>query len=90
MSTYALGVFPYAIGHVLSMATFLVDPVAFIVLRDSESFRVLSFIPPAFLVACFLPSLMGEILLGRPFDILSEKSGERMFKRMRLAAIGKG
>lgn len=84
MSIYALGVFPYAIGHTFSTSAFLIDLVTFIVLRNGEPFRVLSFIPPAFLVAFFLPSLMGAILLGRSFNILSEESGERMFKKMRL------
>lgn len=85
MSEYALGVFPYAIGHALSMVIFLSCLVVLIAShgRELSPWFLLAF-PPTLLVVCFLPSLIGVILLGRAFDSLSEKSGERMFKRIGL------
>lgn len=82
MFGYAFGVFPYAVRHGFSMVIFLSDLVIFIASRGREfSSWLLSALPPMLIAIRFLPSLIGAILLGGAFKILSEKSGERMFRR---------
>ncbi len=85
MFGYAFGVFPYAIGHALSMIMFLSVIVAIVASHGPKflPWLLLGF-PPMLIVVCFLPSLMGAILLGRAFDILSKKSGEGMFRKIGL------
>jgi len=81
MSRYAPGIFPYAIGHILSMVGFILGLIAIIGFHDPVSWLLLILrLSPTLIVICFLLSLIGVIFLRKSFSILSEISGARAFR----------